>query len=120
MSAVTIDSGRSLALITMLTMGLLACPPASYAGFGPAATARDWCKDTTLHYLKKRGYNPYNWAATTRSIGNNYVTKGVWSIDVDELNVECTTRIHGNLHSGRYKILGVEIDTDGKSAKTRQ
>lgn len=89
-------------------MGALAAAPA-HAGFGPAAVARNWCKDKTLHYLDHRGLQPYNWRATTYIEGDDYVTRGVWSVDADEIRVECTTHKRGSHRSGRYKIDGVEI-----------
>lgn len=76
---------------------------------GPSATARKWCEKQTLHYLQKRGYQPYNWSATTYIEGDDYVTKGIWRIDVDDLKVECVTPKKGRKSSGRYKILGIEV-----------
>ena len=99
-----------------LTLCMLACGPLSYAAFGPATTARNWCKDNTLRYLEKRGYEPYNWTATTFIEGDNYVTKGKWSVDADDITVECTTNKHGKKTSGKYKILDVDILNDGGSA----
>jgi hypothetical protein len=99
-----------------LAVCMLASAPLSYAAYGPAGTARDWCKKKTLTYLEKRGYAPYNWAATTYIEGVNYVTKGKWSVDADTINVECTTNKHGKKASGKYKILDVDILDDGSSA----
>jgi len=101
----------------VLGLLLLAVVPLAHASFGPAATARDWCKKKTLHYLEKRGYIPYNWEATTYIEGDNYVTKGVWRVDVDNINVQCTSNKHAKKPAGRYKILNVDISDDGKSAK---
>lgn len=100
-----------------LALCLVAGVPLAHAGFGPAATARDWCKKQTLHFLKSRGYIPYNWEATTYIEGNNYVTKGVWRIDVDDLKVSCTSNKHARKPSGKYKILNVEILNDSKATK---
>lgn len=99
-----------------LALCLLAGVPPAHAGFGPAATARDWCKRKTLHFLESRGYIPYNWEATTYIEGDNYVTKGVWRIDVDDLKVQCSSNKHARKPSGKYKILNVEILDDGKPA----
>ncbi|MEJ2553008.1 MAG: hypothetical protein P8164_05325 [Gammaproteobacteria bacterium] len=104
-------------LRSALALCLLAGVPLAHAGFGPAATARDWCKKKTLHFLKSRGYIPYNWEATTDIEGNNYVTKGVWRIDVDDLRVQCSSNKHARKPSGKYKILNVEILDDGKATK---
>ena len=104
-------------LKTGLGLLLLAAVPLANAGFGPAATARDWCKKKTLHYLEKRGYIPYNWEATTYIEGDSYVTKGVWRVDVDNINVQCTSNKHAKKPAGRYKILNVEISNDGKPIK---
>jgi len=104
----------------VLTLCLFTGAAPSHAGFGPAATAREWCKDKTMHYLKKRGYIPYNWAATTHSEGDYYVTEGEWSVDVDVIKVECTSNKHLKKPSGKYKILGVEITEDGESAAHSQ
>lgn len=98
--------------LMMLAWCLLAYESPVLAGFG--ATAEDRCRDTTLHYLKKRGYAPYNWAATTDSEEGNYVTKGTWSVDADEIKVECTSDKQGKRNTGKYKILDVEILDDGK------
>jgi hypothetical protein len=105
--------------IAVLTACLLALAglPTAHAGFGPAATAREWCKKKTLHYLKRRGYIPYNWEATTYIEGDNYVTKGIWRVDVDDINVQCTSNKHATRPSGSYKILNIEIKGDGKPAK---
>jgi hypothetical protein len=108
---------NKLLLKSMLGLLLLSCWPLAHADFGPAATARDWCKKKTLHYLEKRGYIPYNWAATTYIEGNNYVTKGVWRVDVDNINVQCTSNKHAKKPAVRYKILTVDIFDDGKPAK---
>lgn len=97
----------------MIALCLILCTPLSHAGLGPATTARDWCKKKTLHYLEKRGYAPYNWEATTYIDGDNYVTEGEWSVDVDEIKVQCTTRKHAK--SGKYKILDVDISDDRES-----
>jgi len=99
----------------MLALCLLANAPLASTGFGPAA-AREWCKDKTMHYLKKRGYIPYNWAATTSLQDDRYVTKGEWSVDVDVIKVECTLNHHLKKPSGKYSILGVEISDDGEPA----
>ena len=99
----------------VLALCLLAGMPAAHAGFGPAAAARDWCKRKTLHFLEKRGYIPYNWEATTYIEGDDYVTEGVWRIDVDNLKVQCTWNKHAGKRSGKYKILNVEILNDGKA-----
>ena len=104
-------------LKSVLGLLLLAVVPLAHASFGPAATVRDWCKKKTLHYLEKRGYIPYNWEATTYIEGDNYVTKGVWRVDVDNINVQCTSNKHAKKPAGRYKILNVDISDDGKSAK---
>lgn len=101
---------------TMIALCLILCTPLSHAGLGPATTARDWCKKKTLHYLEKRGYAPYNWEATTYIDGDNYVTEGEWSVDADEIKVQCTTRKHAK--SGKYKILDVDI-SDDRESKTR-
>jgi hypothetical protein len=99
-------------LRTAITLCLFPCVPLAHAGTD--ATARDWCKEKTLRYLKKHGYEPYNWAATTDIEGDNYVTKGEWSVDADEIKVECTTNKHGKKKTGKYKILDIEIFDDGK------
>jgi hypothetical protein len=106
------STGRA-AVLLLLALSLGA-PPAQ-AGFGPATTARAWCREKTLHYLTRRGYAPYNWQATTYIEGDDYVTKGVWSVDADEIKVECTTRKHGSHRTGKYKIEGVEISGGRKS-----
>lgn len=98
-----------------LALCLLAVIPLAHAGFGPAATARDWCKKKTLHYLERRGYIPYNWEATTYIEGDKYVTKGVWRVDVDNINVQCTSNKHAGKASGKYKILNVEILDEGRA-----
>jgi hypothetical protein len=85
------------------------------AGLGPATVARDWCKDKTLHYLNRRGLNPYNWRATTFIEGEDYVTRGVWSVDADEITVECTTPQRGSHRAGKIKIDGVEVPGGRKS-----
>ena len=103
-------------LKSALALCLLTGVPTVHAGFGPAAAARDWCKKKTLHFLEKRGYIPYNWEATTYIEDDNYVTKGVWRIDVDNLKVQCTSNKHAGKRSGKYKILNVEILDDGKAA----
>lgn len=100
-----------------LALCLLAGAPLAHAGFGPAATARDWCKKKTLHYLERRGYIPYNWEATTYLEGDDYVTQGVWRVDVDNIKVRCTSNKHARKPSGRYKILDVDIFIDGTAAK---
>lgn len=97
----------------MIALCLILCTPLSHAGLGPATTARDWCKKKTLNYLEKRGYAPYNWEATTYIDGDNYVTEGEWSVDADEIKVQCTTRKHAK--SGKYKILDVDISDDSES-----
>ena len=104
-------------LRSALALYLLAVTPLTHAGFGPAATARDWCKKKTLHYLERRGYIPYNWEATTYIEGNNYVTKGVWRVDVDNINVQCTSNKHARKPAVKFKILNVDISDDGKPAK---
>ena len=103
------NHGINKLLNRILILSLMASIPPAHAGFGPAATARDWCKRKTLHYLVRHGYIPYNWEATTYIEGDNYVTKGVWRIDVDELKVQCTTNKHARKSSGKYKILNVDI-----------
>jgi hypothetical protein len=111
-----LKGGKSL-LNTTVAMCLLICAPLSHAGFGTGATARDWCKEKTLHYLKRHGYEPYNWVATTYIEGDNYVTEGEWSVDVDEIKVQCTANKRGKMGSGRYKILDVDISDDGKATR---
>lgn len=101
-------------LATAAALWLLAATPPSHAGFGPAATAREWCKKKTLRYLKRRGYIPYSWEATTYSKGDSYVTKGIWRIDVDDIDVQCTSNKHAKTPSGSYRILDVQIKDDGK------
>lgn len=101
--------GAALALI----LGLLSIVPAE-AAFGPATVARDWCKDKTLHYLNRRGLSPYNWRATTFIEGDDYVTRGVWSVDADEIKVECITKKHGSHRAGKYKILGIDVSKEKK------
>jgi hypothetical protein len=103
------NHGINKLLNTILILSLMASMPLAHAGFGPAATARDWCKRKTLHYLERHGYIPYNWEATTYIEGNNYITEGVWRIDVDELKVQCTTNKHARKSSGKYKILNGDI-----------
>ena len=98
-----------------LALCALVCAPLSHAGLGPATTARDWCKKKTLTYLEKRGYEPYNWTATTYIEGDNYVTKGEWRVDVDDVKVECTAKKHRKSGGGKYKILDVDILDDGKT-----
>lgn len=112
------DGHGKLPCITVVVLCLTSYTQISHAGLGPSATARDWCKEKTLQYLTKRGYIPYNWVATTYIEDDNYVTKGEWSIDADEINVECITHKHGNLRAGKYKILDVEILGNGKSAES--
>jgi len=90
-------------------IALLAWSVNASAALGPAATARKWCEKQTLHYLQKRGYQPYNWSATTYIEGDDYVTKGLWRIDVDELQVECVTKKDGKKSGGRYKILDIDV-----------
>ncbi len=104
-------------LMTCVASSLSVGLSPAYAGFGPAATARDWCKKETLHYLERHGYIPYSWEATTHIEGNNYVTKGIWRVDVDNINVQCTSNKHAKKPNGRYKILNVEIDNDGKPSR---
>jgi hypothetical protein len=104
-------------LRSVLALCLLSCIPPTHAGFGPSATAREWCKNKTLHYLEKRGYIPYNWEATTYIEGNDYVTKGVWRVDVDNIEVQCTSNKHATKPSGRYKILDIEITDGAKPTK---
>lgn len=99
----------------VLALCLLAGAPLAHAGVGPATAARDWCKKKTLHYLEKRGYEPYNWTATTYIEGNNYVTVGVWRVDVDDIKVQCASKKELRQVSGKYKILNVEILDDDKS-----
>lgn len=111
-----LKGGKSLLNATG-AMCLLACASLAHAGFVTGATARDWCKEKTLRYLKKHGYEPYNWVATTYIEGDNYVTEGEWSVDVDEIKVQCTTNKHGNMRSDRYKILDVDIMDDGKPTR---
>ena len=106
-----------LLLALTLTLCLLAAAPLAHAGFGPSANARDWCKRKTLHYLERRGYIPYNWEATTYLEGNNYVTQGIWRVDVDNIKVRCTSNKHARKPSGSYKILDVEIFDDGTVTK---
>ena len=101
----------------ILAMCLLVSMPLAHAGFGPAASARDWCKKKTLHYLEKRGYIPYNWEATTYLEDDNYVSQGVWRIDVDNIKVQCITKKHARKSSGRYKILNVDIFENINAAK---
>jgi len=103
---------RGGGLAAALMVGLLLTAPVQ-AGFGSAAMAADWCKDKTLHYLNRRGLRPYNWQATTASKGDNYVTRGIWSVDADEIKVECATLKHGGPPPGRYQVLGVDV-TDGR------
>ena len=104
-------------LICALLLSLMAGPHSAQAGFGPATTAREWCKKKTLHYLEKRGYIPYNWEATTYIEGDDYVTRGVWRVDVDNIKVQCTTNKHSGKRGGRYKILDVDINDVGKPEK---
>ena len=104
-------------LKTLLGLVLMVGLPLAHAGFGPATTARDWCKKKTLHYLEKRGYIPYNWEATTYIEGDDYVTKGVWRVDVDNIDVQCISNKHARKPAGRYQILNVEITDDAKPAK---
>ena len=99
----------------VLALGLLACAPLVQADFGSGAIAGDWCKEKTLNYLKKRGYIPYNWVAATRSDGDDYITEGEWSVDADDIKVQCTTP--KNAASGRYKILGIDV-SDGIETKS--
>ena len=105
-------------LSAMFALGLFASAPLAHAGFGPSTTARNWCKEQTLRYLKKHGYEPYNWVATTYIEGDDYVTKGEWRVDVDDIKVECTSNKHGKKRAGKYKILNIEVldeeDLDGK------
>ena len=101
-------------MICALALSLFTAAQPALAGFGPAASARDWCKKKTLHFLERRGYIPYNWEATTYIEGDNYVTKGAWRVDVDNINVQCTSNKHARRPSGKYKILNVEILDDGR------
>lgn len=95
-------------------------PPPATAELGPAAAARKWCENQTLRFLKKRGYEPYNWSATTYIEGDEYVTKGTWRIDVDQLEVECVSGKKGRKSGGRYKILGIDVlGEDGASSRAR-
>lgn len=96
---------------------LFADIPPTHAAFGSASTAREWCKKKTLHYLERRGYIPYNWNGTTYISGDNYVTKGVWRVDVDDINVQCTSHTYAIKPSGTYKILNIEILDDGNLTK---
>lgn len=112
-------SGKYL-VTTALALCLLVCAPLGHAGFGPAATVRDWCKKKTLRYLEKRGYTPYNWTATTYIEGDNYVTEGKWSVDADDIKVQCTSNKHTKKSSGKYRILNVEILDDDKPDKQKK
>ena len=97
-----------------MILSLLLTAPAQ-AGFTSAAVAADWCKAKTLHYLNRRGLRPYNWEATTARQGDRYVTRGIWSIDADEISVECTALRHGGLGAGRYHVLGIDVTEDDGS-----
>ena len=88
---------RKFLLNATVAMFLFTCALLAHAGFGPGATARDWCKEKTLRFLKRHGYQPYNWVATTYIEGDDYVTEGEWSVDVDEIKVQCTTNKHGKM-----------------------
>lgn len=88
---------------------LFALPSSGTAALGPATVARQWCEKHTLHYLQKRGYQPYNWTATTYIEGDDYVTKGTWRVDVDELAVECVSKKNSRKGTGSYKILGIDV-----------
>lgn len=96
---------------------LLALPSSGAAALGPATVARQWCEKHTLHYLQKRGYQPYNWTATTYIEGDDYVTKGSWRVDVDELQVECVSKKNGKKGAGSYKILGIDVTESRSSAR---
>jgi len=118
MSLATLGHGIHRPLLgSVLAACLLVSAPLAHAGFGPATTARNWCKKKTLHYLEKRGYIPYNWEATTFLEGDDYVTQGVWRVDVDNIKVQCSSNKHARKPSGRYKILNVDIFDDAKAAK---
>ena len=100
-----------------MSLCLFAGAVPSHADFGPATTARQWCKKHTLRYLEKRGYIPYNWEATTYIEGSDYVTEGVWRVDVDNIKVQCTSNKHNGKSSGRYKILDIDILKDNGLSK---
>jgi len=100
----------------VLSLWLTAHVLPAYADFGPAATAREWCKKRTLHYLEKHGYIPYNWEATTYIKGDDYVTQGIWRVDVDNIEVQCTSNKHARRSSDHYKILNIHILDDTKAS----
>ncbi len=103
-------------IIGLVLSGLLAAP-AGHAGFELTGEARAWCKDKTLDYLRDRGYTPYNWTASTYVKNNDYVTEGVWRVDVDDIKVECVSKKDNKRASGKFKILNIEIIDGGNAAK---
>lgn len=104
---------RAMLPCLWLAAGLLLLPGPARAELGPATTARKWCEKQTLRYLRKHGYEPYNWTATTYIEGSDYVTKGTWRIDVDELEVECVSSKRRGA-GGRYKIHGIDLPEGGR------
>ena len=107
-ASTTRSSAHSVTAATLMAC-LLALPLSGAAALGPATVARQWCEKHTLHYLQKRGYQPYNWTATTYIEGDDYVTKGTWRVDVDELAVECVSKKNSRKGTGSYKILGIDV-----------